>query len=269
MSGRDFREDLRAVDGLTTHALVWGEHHPHAPPVVIVPGIGCAAFMYAPLARSLARHAAVWAYDPPGHGRSAARRGDHLTITRLSDHLAAWLRAANLSGATIVGHSLGGEVAIDLAARHPHVPGRLVLLAPTGLPDNPNVLLQFLRLWADAPLEPPGLLFRAWAAYWRPGLKRLYAIAADQREHRTAPLLRRVRVPVLVVEGRHDPAIPRNAIDTLCARIPSARAEVSPGAHAFFYGHPDLVAGFVHDFVRSTWVPTDPPSVAGRDGNTR
>lgn len=225
------RVDVRRVDGLLTHALVYGA----GDPLVIVPGIGCAAHAYRKLAVHLARHFEVWCYDPPGHGRSEARTLDHVTIARLSDHLRAWLDAASLERPVIVGHSLGGEVAIDLAGRWPNVPSRLVLLAPTGVPENPIVPLQFARLVLDACFERPTLLLRLLPAYLRCGPLRLTLIAADQRVHETEPHLVAITVPVLVMAGTFDVVISDRAIRTLCAFIPEARSRTVAGAHAFWY----------------------------------
>lgn len=75
------------VNGLSTHAWVRGQGQP----VVIVPGLGCASWMYARLARELARERRVFAYDPPGHGYSEGARHYPVCISHLTDHLAAWL----------------------------------------------------------------------------------------------------------------------------------------------------------------------------------
>ncbi|PYE53086.1 alpha/beta fold hydrolase [Deinococcus yavapaiensis] len=245
------RVDVRRVDGLLTHALVYGAGEP----LVIVPGIGCAAYAYRKLAVHLSRHFEVWCYDPPGHGRSEARAFDHITISRLSDHLRAWLDAANLNRPVIVGHSLGGEVAIDLAGRFPDALGRLVLLAPTGVPENPSVPLQLARLMLDAWIERPTLLSRLLPAYVRCGPLRIALIAEDQRVHETEPQLVAIRAPVLVMAGTFDVVISSHAIRTLCAFVPDVRSKKVPGPHAFWYSRVRIVTreivSFVHDAAPS------------------
>ncbi|WP_211238238.1 alpha/beta fold hydrolase, partial [Deinococcus pimensis] len=239
------RSDVRVVRGVVTHALVRGEGRD----LVIVPGIGCAAFVYDRLADALAPHFRVWSYDPPSHGRSGDAPPGGLRISRLTDHLAAWMREVGLTDAVVLGHSLGGEVAIDLAARSGELVSRLVLLAPTGVPDNPVLTLQLARLAVDAPRERPGLLARVWASYARCGPLNIVRIAADQRHHLTSPLLPLVRSPTLVVRGENDPAIRRDAVRTLCRLLPDVREERAPGAHAFWYPSAALVAGLVRDFT--------------------
>lgn len=239
------RDDWCVVDGLLTHAIVRGA----GPPLVLVPGIGCSAFVYDRLADALAPHFTVWSYDPPAHGRSANAPLRALAIDRLSTHLAAWMRARGLGGATLLGHSLGGEVTLALAARFPDLLTHLVLLAPTGVPDNPSVTLQLLRLAADAPLERPGLLARVWASYVRIGLRRVWRIAADQRHHLLMPLLPLVQARVLLVQGSRDPVLSSGDLKALCAPIPHTREHTVEGAHAFWYGRPHEVARLVLDFT--------------------
>lgn len=254
------RSVFTRVNGLVTHARVRGA----GPPVVIVPGLGCAAFLYDRLAKRLAPFHQVWAYDPPGHGRSGGRPGEVVTIAGLTDHLAAWMSACGLTGVPVIGHSLGGEVAIDLAARYPERASRLILLAPTGVPENPVPALQVARVLQDAPLEPPALLWRILAAYARAGLIRMARIAADQRCHLTLPELSEVGVPVLVLDGERDPVIAREAIATLCRRLPDARSARVPGAHAFHFASPGPTAREILDFLDSPDPQAHDPQELGK-----
>lgn len=91
------------VLGLRTHARVYG----HGGPLVIVPGLGCASWMYVRLACELAKGRTVYAYDPPGHGDSEGLPGWPVCLEDLTDHLAAWLDATGLRGSALLGHSLG------------------------------------------------------------------------------------------------------------------------------------------------------------------
>lgn len=241
------RHDWRRVDGVLTHAAVLGSGEP----LVLLPGLGCASWCYGRLARALAPDFEVWCVDPPGHGNSADAPGRFTRLSEVTDHLAAWMTATGLRCATVVGHSMGGEVALDLAARFPGHAARLVLLSPTGLPDTPNVAFQLLRLLVDAPREAPGLVALNAAAYLRCGPARVLALALDQREHLTAPLLPLVGAPVLVLEGVRDPVVPTEALRLLCRLLPRASAALLPGAHAFHFVSAPEVAAHVKAFVRA------------------
>ncbi len=95
------------VNGVRTYARVQGS----GPPLVLMPGLACSHLYYARLQAYLAPRYEVWAYDPPGHGRTPARPHDFLTVEALANHLADWLRATGLAGAPLFGHSLGGVLA--------------------------------------------------------------------------------------------------------------------------------------------------------------
>lgn len=241
------RHHLRRVRGVLTHAEVWAEVWGQGPPLVVVPGLGCASWMYRRLAGALAGRHTVWLYDPPGHGLSGRLRAPR--IEHLTDQLAAWLDATGLAGSAVLGHSLGGEVAIDLAARYPAATGPLILCAPTGIPDNPSLTGQVARWALDIPRERPALWPLATAAYLRaaPGMP---ALAADQRRHRTGPLLPHVQAPTLILTGTRDPIIRAWTVDVLCRDLPDARsARLERGTHALTDHCPQEVADLVAAFL--------------------
>ncbi|MEV0846367.1 alpha/beta hydrolase [Streptomyces sp. NPDC049954] len=66
--------------------------------------------------------------DLLGHGISDRPAGFRYTLEDHADALAAALTSAGVTGGEVVGHSMGGSVAIVLAARHPHLVSRLVLV---------------------------------------------------------------------------------------------------------------------------------------------
>lgn len=72
------------VNNLATHAWVTGT----GLPLVLVPGLGCASWMYRELAEQLICQRTVYLYDPSGHGLSAAGRNYPSSIYHLTSHLA-------------------------------------------------------------------------------------------------------------------------------------------------------------------------------------
>ena len=240
------RRHVLTVNGLRTHARVEGR----GPPLVLVPGLGCASWMYGRVARELARERTVYLYDPPGHGHSEGRPGHPTRIEELTDHLAAWLGAADLCGVPTLGHSLGGEVCFDLAARYPHCASALIACAPTGIPENPVVPVQLLRLLLDLPRERFGLLLPGVRAYLRSGPGRMYALARDQVVHDTGPLLPYVGVPTLLLSGTHDPVIHLWTLEAIREAIPDAVVrEIPGGTHALTDTFPGAVARLTLDFL--------------------
>lgn len=216
------------IRGLRTHARVYGRGHPVT--VVIVPGLGCASWMYLRLAHLLAQHYTVWLYDPPGQGLSQGRWNDAVSVAQLTHHLALWLEAQQIRRPVLVGHSLGGEVVLQLAVRYPQLTGPLIAVAPTGLPENPSVMKQVWRLTRDIPGERLGFWPLCVSAYIRTGICRFYQLARTI-EHRSAlPDLALVARPVLLLGGARDPVVPVSALRQVSWRWPHVQVVELAGA---------------------------------------
>lgn len=238
------------VGGLRSHARVYAALGESQGEIVIVPGLGCASWMYRRLARTLSRWRKVWVYDPPGHGFSQGHLDNPVRIEQLTDHLAVWLTHNGLERVPLLGHSLGGEVILDLAARYPARVGPLIACAPTGIPENPSVIAQIVRLLLDIPRERPTLWPWGMCAYTRCGPWHMYALAHDQDKHQTGPLLSRVRSPLLVIDGTSDPVVRSWTLDVLTKQVAGARAvQVAGGTHALTDSHPVEVAMHTLDFL--------------------
>lgn len=105
------------------HLLKWGD--PSAPPLVCLHGVTSHGARFARLAERLARRYHVLAPDLLGHGRS-----DYEPPWSVEAHLEAVTETVGEERAVWVGHSFGGRLAAELAARDPRCVERLVLLDP-------------------------------------------------------------------------------------------------------------------------------------------
>jgi pimeloyl-ACP methyl ester carboxylesterase len=126
------------LPGFDERSLVFRDCHVRyrvggdGPPAVLVHGLGGAATNWSCLARLLGRRFRVIVPDLPGHGRSEPLRGAH-GLSSFADAVAACLDREEASEAAIVGHSLGGAVAIRLALTRPADVSALVLAAGAGI----------------------------------------------------------------------------------------------------------------------------------------
>ncbi len=240
------RHDYVTVLGVRTHARVWGS----GPPLVIVPGLGCSAWMYTRLARRLARTHTVYGYDPPGHGLSGGTWWGRADLPGLVEHLRAWLTVKGFGSVPIVGHSLGGEVLFDLAARHPECLSALIAVAPTGIPENPSVRVQLARLMKDLPRERGELMLRGIPSYLRCGPLRMLRLARGQVEHLSGPHLHLVHTRNLLIYTPSDPVIHVWTVKALRDRVPGNESvEVPGGTHAVTDSCPDAVADAIQAFL--------------------
>lgn len=68
--------------------------------------------------------------DLPGHGQSDKPAFAWYAVERFAEALCAWCHSADLNPRVVVGHSLGGAIAVEMALRYPDRIGRLVLVNP-------------------------------------------------------------------------------------------------------------------------------------------
>lgn len=165
-----------------------------------------------------------------GESRGAVR---HPSIPEMAGLLVRWLDAAGLERTHFVGHSMGAQVGVHLAARWPDRIGRLVLTDAAGIPHPVSVetasevagALMRHRSWGrldflptiarDAVLAGPTTLYRS-----------IRSILADD----IRPLLPRVSSPTLLIWGEHDPITPVEDGRAIEALVPGARLVVIPDA---------------------------------------
>ncbi|HVU77681.1 MAG TPA: alpha/beta hydrolase [Gaiellaceae bacterium] len=125
-----------------------------APELLFVPGWCCDRTAFQPQVDHFSRDHAVTALDLRGCGLSDCP-DDGYTIPDLADDLAQFCRGAGIDRPVIVGHSLGGMIAVELAARHPAVASALVLVDPGPIDPLPETI-ELFRALRDALEGPDG-----------------------------------------------------------------------------------------------------------------
>jgi pimeloyl-ACP methyl ester carboxylesterase len=125
-----------------------------APPLVMVHGFAADHHHFARQISHFSRRHRIVAVDLRGHGRSAAPPGEY-SIEVFSDDLAWLCGELQLERPVVMGHSMGGLVAALTAARHPEVPGAVVVLDSAVAPLAE--LVDGLVGWASLMHEPDHL----------------------------------------------------------------------------------------------------------------
>jgi len=109
----------------------WGHGAPH---VVVLPGLSADARSLAPQIRELRTiYRSVHVIDLPGSAYRPALMVKDAKFSQLAEYVAAVMESVGANRATLVGHSLGGGVALHLALAKPEMVEALVLLAPAAL----------------------------------------------------------------------------------------------------------------------------------------
>ena len=153
-----FVERVVELKGTRVRGLVGGPDD--GEPVVLVHGLGGAAVNWALLAPELARTRRVLAVDLAGHGRSDPLPAAP-NLSPYADRVLALADQERMLPADVVGHSLGGLVAVRAAVRRPDAVRRLVLAAAAGITSSTRTAERVLALvgWIQ-----PG---RRLSPYWR------------------------------------------------------------------------------------------------------
>jgi pyruvate dehydrogenase E2 component (dihydrolipoamide acetyltransferase) len=203
----------------------------HGPPVLLLHGFGADRMSWALQQAGLAQFAATMAIDLPAHGESGNDAGDG-SIAHLTNVVAGFLQSRSMAAAHVVGHSLGGAIAVDLAHRSPDRVASLVLIAPAGLGRaiDHEFLADFLSIESVDQAQRvlarlvarPRLISRQMAARVldrvsqpgaRDGLRKIAAALADVA-HGLAPAIAsisRSSLPRIVVWGEEDRINPIDA----------------------------------------------------------
>jgi pimeloyl-ACP methyl ester carboxylesterase len=234
----------------------------NGPVLLLIHGMGGSYENWKEVIDPLARRYTVIAPDLPGHGRSAPGGGDY-SIGALATSLRDLLIALGHESATLVGHSLGGGIAMQLAYQFPELADRLVLVSSGGLGPEVALVLRAAALpGADLVIAATARVGSGVGAAVGRGLAavglrptidvaevaRGYASLSDgerrdaflatlrsvisargQRVNATDKLYLNAGVPVLIMWGARDPIIPvrhgRRAHDA----IPGSRLEIFDG----------------------------------------
>jgi pimeloyl-ACP methyl ester carboxylesterase len=261
------------------------------PTVLLVHGMAGSSRTWRAVMPLLAERARVIAPDLLGHGESVSSAGDY-SLGGFAAMLRDLLAALDVERATVVGQSLGGGVAMQLAYQHPELVERLVLISSGGLGREVSPVLRgfaFPGVELLGPVVFPGFVRelgdRVSRAVARVGIRApraaemwdAYASLTDGA-HRDA-FLRTLRsviepggqavsagdrltlaaaVPTLVVWGDADPIIPVAHAHAAHAAIPGSRLEILEGVGHFPQAEePHRVARLIEDFLTTAPAEVD------------
>ena len=220
-----------------------------APAIVLVHGLGVASTYMVPTAVRLAREYRVYAPDLPGFGHSV-KPPRALDIPELADALVAWMDAAGLERAHVIGNSLGCQIIVNTAVRHPARVERVVLQGPTMDRHARTLRQQVGRALLDVLWEHPTQPLVQTRDYAKFGIRRslrTFRFAARDRIEDTLPL---VRAPTLVVRGARDPIVSQGWAEEVTRLLPDSRLVVIPGApHTLNYSTPRAFVRVLRPFL--------------------
>jgi 2-hydroxy-6-oxonona-2,4-dienedioate hydrolase len=269
-----FSERWLTCKGIKTRCLEAGETDRQ--PIIFIHGLGSSAdrWLDLPLAMSLYYHAL--AIDLPGFGMAdKPQSGFAYSITEYAAYVSQLIQELGLGArkTILVGHSLGGYIAAEVALRHRSLVGRLILIDTSGMLQGPTELLQ---LYLAAAMNPSresvrpvlekmvahpsrifdilvdGFIYRMGL----PGAKHAFKLAYENSVNTrigTDRLQELTGIPTLIIWGKEDRLIPPSYQSVFQQAIRGSAAElVGDAGHAPFAEKPALTGEIIHRFLGST-----------------
>lgn len=238
LPGRRFRwadVEMRAHQAdLGDYRIHWAEAGAGDQAVALVHGLSGSSYWWARNIAPLAAAHRVLLPDVIGFGRSRlGRRGALPPVPELAEVLSQWMALAAGEPAHLVGHSMGGQLAVHIAARFPGCVERLVLVDAAGIPRRltPSYVARFAyemvppRRWGD-PAFMPVIAADALTAGPATLVRALRGLLRDD----VRPLLPQISTPTLLLWGRDDGIVPLLHAEEMRRVIPGARLLVLAGA---------------------------------------
>ena len=248
------------------------ETHGSGRPLVLVSGLGADSSYWTLLLPFLSERFRVITFDNRGCGRTQDN-GAPLTAESLTDGTAALIRALKLERPHVAGHSLGGNIALKLAARHPETVDRLVTLNTVprwrpvarhaeaaavksfgrGVPLDCHLAFLVPWLFGNDFLDDAARLGAFCEAVANDpymitpeNLERQYNVLATVDAHSDLP---NIAAATLVVFGEEDLLAPPEACKAMARNMPRADSVPVPGGHSSPIEQPELLGQILVRFL--------------------
>ena len=221
--------------------------------VVYLHGWGCDGSIFAPIVKRLP-NCKNYVVDFVGFGRSEEPPESGLSVGDYAEQLYQFLQEQDLPYVTLVGHSFGCRVAIVLAATHPELVERMLLVAPAALRR-----FSLKRWWRvqmyklNKFLAKLGLVqisqsygsddYRNCSS----AMRKTFVKVVNQD---LSSYAKRVRCPVIIVNGTSDTATPITHARRLNRLLPDSHLIEIDGDHYAFFYTPKAFADTIQNFVR-------------------
>ncbi len=201
------------------------ELHGEGEPVVLIGGLANDMSEWPWLVDWCARTHRVLAFDNRGAGRTG-KPDIPYSIEMMAADTAGLMTALDISGATVLGVSMGGKIALALALDHPELVGRLILVStsPVSRPDNGPTRMEMLmflgRLFARGKYRQPG---------YAQSRQRQASFAFECVDR-----LDEIEAPTTIMHGRNDRISPLRQAEAIRQGIAGSQLVTFRGGHMFF-----------------------------------
>jgi pimeloyl-ACP methyl ester carboxylesterase len=251
------------------------EEHGSGHPLLLIAGLASDSQSWLPVTEKLSRHFRVIVFDNWGTGRSPLDNNG-ITISRMADDCINLIYHLGLSSVSLLGHSMGGMIAMEIAARRSNPVDKLILAATT-----PKISQRNAELFTDWAAYPDkGLSKRLWFRnifYWifspaffenKALLDEATRLAIDYPfpqpdssfknqvnaviEFDGTGILKNINVPALIMNGEYDLLFQHSGSSDPFAAITNRNSVTIPGAaHSIHTEKPDEFTKEVVQFLNT------------------
>ena len=219
------------------------ETHGDAEPLVYIAGVGLDLSEYDDyLIRPLSKHFKVLAFDNRGSGRSD-KPDEPYSIAMMADDTIGLMDALGIEKAVVVGLSLGGRIAMELALSYPERVEKLVLVSTSARVKNTwrRPMLGVLRALTSLLPFKSGKYPQPRYAFKR----QLQASSGYDATSRLSSLT----VPTLILHGRKDKLVPFHLVEEMHAAIRNSQLKTFEGGHLLFVFEPQKLLEAIVSFA--------------------
>jgi pimeloyl-ACP methyl ester carboxylesterase len=190
-------------------------------PLVLLHGFGVSGYMWQRCIPYLAQQAQVFVVDLPGHGHSRLRGAWRLRA--MAPLLALWIEQMGIAPIRLVGHSMGGAIAIHLTASAPDLVERLVLVNAASIPLEATIPALCVRTVRSI-LQPGGggYPWRLLGDVLKPRPRLFWQAAQDMLRSDFRAELGSIDLPTLILWGERDVLLPLALGQQLHEALPHA-----------------------------------------------
>jgi len=272
----DISMGYRVIGPLATASAADSAAAGAAAPLLLIMGSSGTMDMWSPdFVAALAQDRQVIVFDNRGIGETDDPGGRAYQFPRLADDTAGFIKALGYDSMDVMGWSMGGEVAVDLAVRHPAVVSRLVSYAgdPGGrltLPPTKEAMAVLMDTSGSPQKRGERLLELLFPAAYRsahPAYAEAFPIPTEQAAPAAMDLqnqaigewsgvagdLKDIACPALFVTGTEDVISPPGNAVMMAVRVPGSWLVRFAGAgHGLMYQDPQGLAAAVLTFFKVT-----------------
>jgi len=217
-------------------------------PLVLLHGLSGSTRWWRKNTPFLAQHFQLFAADLAGFGRG---RGQRFRLADAAPLLLDWLEQLGLPSFDLMGHSMGGYIAADMAAQAGGRVRRLVLVDAAGVPFRRSLLRSTLALAESLPTVPHDFFPVLMGDALRAGPLTLARASLQVLASQLGRRLAQIHAETLIIWGENDRLLPLEMGHRLHQALPQAQFMVIPGAgHNPMWDQPELFNRAVLEFLR-------------------